>query len=138
MLVVIGLDAGHFGGSHVPWAVRLVALLGFVPAFGLPLLASSANPYLASTVRIQHERGLSVVSAGPYARIRHPMYVGMILFNLCLPPLLGSWYGLGVSALAIGPVILRTALEDRTLEAELPGYADYAERVRWRLVPGER
>lgn len=138
MLVVIGLDAGHFGGSHVPWAVRLVALLGFVPAFGLPLLASSANTYLASTVRIQHERGPSVVSAGPYARIRHPMYVGMILFNLCLPPLLGSWYGLGVSALAIGPVILRTALEDRTLEAELPGYADYAERVRWRLVPGER
>jgi protein-S-isoprenylcysteine O-methyltransferase Ste14 len=64
------------------------------------------------------------------------MYAGMILFNVCLPPLLGSLCGLGISAVMIALVILRTALEDRTLQAELPGYAAYAQRVRFRLVPG--
>jgi hypothetical protein len=65
LLAVIGLDAGRFGWSHVPCGVRLIALLGFVPAFGLPLVASRANTYLASTVRFQAERGHAVVSAGP-------------------------------------------------------------------------
>ena len=136
LLIVIGLDAGRFGWSHVPWPVRLAALLGFLPGFGLPILASRANTYLASTVRIQDERGHRVVSAGPYAAIRHPMYAGMILFDLCLPLLLGSWWGLAVSGVMITLVVVRTALEDRTLRSELPGYADYARRVRFRLVPG--
>ena len=136
LLVVIGLDAGRFGWSHVAGPVRLAALLGFVPAFGLPLLASRANTFLASTVRIQTERGHAVVSAGPYAWIRHPMYAGMILFDVSLPLLLGSWCGLGVSAVMVALVILRTALEDRTLQSDLPGYVNYARRVRFRLLPG--
>jgi len=136
LLVVIGLDAGRFGWSHVAGPVRLAALLGFVPAFGLPLLASRAHTFLASTVRIQTERGQAVVSAGPYAWIRHPMYAGMILFDVSLPLLLGSCCGLGVSTVMVALVILRTALEDRTLQAELPGYAQYARRVRFRLLPG--
>jgi protein-S-isoprenylcysteine O-methyltransferase Ste14 len=136
LLAVIGLDAGRFGWSDVPWPVRLAALLGFVPAFGLPVLASRANTYLASTVRIQGERGHAVVSTGPYAFIRHPMYAGMVLYDLCLPLLLGSWGALAVGAVMLAMVILRTALEDRTLQAELPGYRAYAERVRFRLLPG--
>jgi protein-S-isoprenylcysteine O-methyltransferase Ste14 len=136
LLLVIGLDAGRFGWSYVPWPVRLAALLGFVPAFGLPLLASRANTYLASTVRIQEERGHTVVSAGPYAFIRHPMYAGTILYDVCVPPLLGSWVGLAVSAVMITMAVLRTTLEDRTLQAELPGYREYARRVRFRLLPG--
>jgi protein-S-isoprenylcysteine O-methyltransferase Ste14 len=136
LLFAIGLDAGRFSWSHVPWLVRLAALLGFVPAFGLPLLASRANTFLASTVRIQDERGHAVVSTGPYAFIRHPMYAGMILYDACVPLLLGSWVALAVSAVMITLVILRTALEDRTLQAELPGYREYAERVRFRLLPG--
>jgi protein-S-isoprenylcysteine O-methyltransferase Ste14 len=135
LLVVIGLDAGRFGWSHVPWLVRVAALLGFVPAFGLPLLASRANTYLASTVRIQEERGHTVVTAGPYAFIRHPMYAGMILYDVCVPLLLGSWVGLAISAVMITMAILRTALEDRTLQAELPGYREYASRVRFQLLP---
>jgi protein-S-isoprenylcysteine O-methyltransferase Ste14 len=135
LLVVIGLDAGRFGWSHVPWPVRAAALLGFVPAFGLPLLASHANTYLASTVRIQEERGHAVVTAGPYAFVRHPMYAGMILYDLCVPLLLGSWVGLAISGLMIFMVVLRTSLEDRTLQAELPGYREYASRVRFRLLP---
>jgi protein-S-isoprenylcysteine O-methyltransferase Ste14 len=136
LLVVIGLDAGRFGWSHVPWPVRAAALLGFVPTFGLPLLASRANTYLASTVRIQDDRGHVVVSTGPYAFIRHPMYAGMILYDLCVPLLLGSWVGLAVSVLMIFMVVLRTSLEDRTLQSELPGYREYASRVRFRLLPG--
>jgi protein-S-isoprenylcysteine O-methyltransferase Ste14 len=136
LLVVIGLDAGRFGWSHVPWPVRAAALLGFVPTFGLPLLASRANTYLASTVRIQDDRGHVVVSTGLYAFIRHPMYAGMILYDLCVPLLLGSWVGLAVSVLMIFMVVLRTSLEDRTLQSELPGYREYASRVRFRLLPG--
>jgi len=136
LLIVIGLDAGRFGWSHVPWPIRLAALLGFLPGFGLPILASRANTYLASTVRIQDERGQTVVSTGPYAAIRHPMYAGMILFDLCLPVLLGSWWGLAVSGVMVAVLVLRTALEDRALQAELPGYADYAQRVPFRLIPG--
>jgi protein-S-isoprenylcysteine O-methyltransferase Ste14 len=64
------------------------------------------------------------------------MYAGMILFDLCLPLLLGSWRGLAVSGVMIALVVVRTALEDRTLRSELPGYADYARRVRFRLIPG--
>lgn len=136
LLVVIGLDAGRFKWSFVPWPVRVAALLGFLPGFGLPILASRANTYLASTVRIQDERRQTVVSAGPYAAIRHPMYAGMVLFDLCLPVLLGSWWGLVVSSVMIGLLVVRTALEDRTLRSELPGYADYARGVRFRLIPG--
>jgi len=136
LLAAIGLDAGRFGGSHVPWAVRALALLGFVPAFGLPRLASRANTYLSSSVRIQEERGHGEASESPYAWIRHPMCAGMILLDVSLPLLVGSWYGLGVSVVMIALVILRTAREDRTLHAELPGYASYAPRERFRLVPG--
>ena len=136
LLVVIGLDAGRFGWSHVPWPVRAAALLGFVPAFGLPVLASRANAFLASTVRIQEERGHAVVSTGPYAFVRHPMYAGMILYDVCVPLLLGSCVGLAVSVLMICMVVLRTSLEDRTLQSELPGYREYASRVRFRLLPG--
>jgi len=107
-----------------------------VPAFSLPVLASRANAFLASTVRIQEERGHAVVSTGPYAFIRHPMYAGMILYDVCVPLLLGSWVGLAVSAVMILMVLVRTTLEDRTLQAELPGYREYAKGVRFRLLPG--
>jgi protein-S-isoprenylcysteine O-methyltransferase Ste14 len=90
LLVVIGLDSGRFEWSRVPWPVRVAALLGFVPAFSLPVLASRANAFLASTVRIQEERGHAVASTGPDAVIRHPMYAGMILYDVCVPLLLGS------------------------------------------------
>lgn len=136
LLVVIGIDAGRFGWSSVPPVVRGLALLGFIPAFGLPLWASHVNTYLAATVRIQDERGHHVVSDGPYAMIRHPMYAGMLFYSICLPLLLNSWWGLTVSAALAALIILRTSLEDRTLQAELPGYREYAGQVRYRLIPG--
>ncbi|MBN1921817.1 MAG: isoprenylcysteine carboxylmethyltransferase family protein [Anaerolineae bacterium] len=136
MFAVIGLDVGRYGGSQVPLAMRIVALLGFIPAFGLPLWASRANAYLSSRVRIQEDRGHVVVSEGPYRYVRHPMYAGMVLYDLSVPLLLGSWWGLAVGVVMIAVVVVRTALEDRTLQQELPGYDDYTQRVRYRLLPG--
>jgi protein-S-isoprenylcysteine O-methyltransferase Ste14 len=136
LFVVIGLDAGRFGWSHVPPWLRIIAVLGMIPAFGLPAWASKVNTYLSGTVRIQSERGHRVVSQGPYRWIRHPMYAGMVVYDVCVPLLLGSWWGLVVGSVMIALVFIRTALEDRTLQAELPGYAEYAQRVRYRLLPG--
>lgn len=136
LYVVIGLDAGRFGWSSVPAWLRLLAILGMVPAFGLPAWASRVNTYLSGTVSIQADRGHHAVTHGPYRWIRHPMYAGMALYDICVPLLLGSWWGLLVGALMITLVIVRTALEDKTLQAELPGYADYARQVPFRLIPG--
>lgn len=136
LYAVIGLDAGRFGWSRMPLWVRTAGLLGFIPAFGLPLWASKVNAYLSSRVRIQDDRGHEVVAEGPYTYVRHPMYVGMIFYNISVPLLLGSWWGLAVGGVMIAVVILRTALEDRTLRRELPGYAEYSQRVRYRLLPG--
>lgn len=136
LFAVIGLDAGRYGWSRVPLGARLLGLLGFIPAFGLPLWAAQVNTYLSSRVRIQAERGHVVVAAGPYRHVRHPMYAGMICYDLSVPLLLGSWWGLVVGAVMIAAVVLRTALEDRTLQQELPGYQAYCRQVRYRLLPG--
>lgn len=134
LFVVIGLDERQ-SGSEISLGVRAIGLLGFIPAFGLPFWASKVNAYLSSRVRIQQERGHEVVAVGPYRYVRHPMYVGMIFYNVSVPLLLGSWWGLVVSGAMIVTVIVRTALEDRTLQRELAGYDEYSQRVRYRLFP---
>jgi protein-S-isoprenylcysteine O-methyltransferase Ste14 len=87
-------------------------------------------------VRIQTDRGQTVVSDGPYRYVRHPGYASSLLAMLAIPLALGSWWALIPAALVGALYVLRTALEDRTLQAELPGYRDYAEHVRYRLLPG--
>jgi protein-S-isoprenylcysteine O-methyltransferase Ste14 len=94
------------------------------------------NPYFEKTVRIQTDRGHRVIDTGPYAYMRHPGYVGLFGWMLGTPFLLGSWCALGPAVLASIAMIVRTALEDRTLRVELEGYEAYAARVRYRLVPG--
>jgi protein-S-isoprenylcysteine O-methyltransferase Ste14 len=136
MFAVIGVDAGRYGWSEMPLAMRIVGVLGFIPAFGLPLWASKVNAYLSSRVRIQQERGHEVVTSGPYRFARHPMYAGMIFYAVSVPLLLGSWWGVVVGVMVIGIVIVRTALEDKTLQRELPGYGEYSQHVRYRLFPG--
>ena len=96
----------------------------------------NANRFFSSVVRIQTDRGHSVQTGGPYALIRHPGYAGALLYDLAAPLLLGSWWGLIPAAVTVALVILRTRLEDRKLQTELDGYAEYAARVRYRLVPG--
>ena len=93
------------------------------------------NSYAAPVVKIQKERGHRVVTTGPYAYVRHPMYAGALGFLLGAPLLLGSWWGLAGSAALVLAMAFRAVLEERALTAELEGYADYAARVRYRLVP---
>lgn len=114
-----------------------MAALGVcILATGLFVWAMASNRFFSQVVRIQSERGHAVATGGPYRYVRHPAYIAMILFDLALSTLLASWWAViagGVCALLL---ILRTALEDRSLQAELGGYAEYARRVHYRLVPG--
>jgi protein-S-isoprenylcysteine O-methyltransferase Ste14 len=136
-LVVAGLDVGRFGwsGRFSSWmydAAILVYLLGNA----LFLWAKKTNRFFSSVVRLQVERGQTVVTSGPYRFVRHPGYVGNLLYNLATPLVLGSWWGVILQALACVFLIVRTALEDRLLQKELPGYAEYARQVKYRLLPG--
>jgi protein-S-isoprenylcysteine O-methyltransferase Ste14 len=134
--IVAGLDQRYGWTGGFPVAVQFGALVICVLGYALFVWAAARNRFFSQIVRIQSERGHTVVSAGPYELVRHPAYLGAILYELAVPVLLASWWCLIVSALAAGVLVLRTALEDRTLQAELSGYAYYSLQVRYRLLPG--
>jgi protein-S-isoprenylcysteine O-methyltransferase Ste14 len=135
-LILAGLDVGRAQWSQMPSALEVLGLVGIVLAGGLIFWTIHTNAYLGRMVRIQEDRGHQVVTGGPYGYVRHPMYVGIILLFPCMALFLGSWWAL-VPAMLIAMLMgIRTALEDRTLQAELPGYAEYARQVRYRLLPG--
>jgi protein-S-isoprenylcysteine O-methyltransferase Ste14 len=134
LMVTAGLDA-RFRWSSVPLGFKVAGGIGLILAFGLVFWVANTNAYLSAVVRIQDDRGHQVVTDGPYRYVRHPMYAGMFFFE-CIPFLLGSWWALIPGGLMIVIFIIRTALEDKTLIAELPGYAEYAQRIRYRLLPG--
>ena len=136
VFVLAGLDVGRFEWSEVPVGVQLLAWLGLVSAAALILWTTTANTYLSRQARIQADRGQTVISTGPYSHVRHPMYLGILVLFLCLGPVLSSWYAL-LPGLAIDVLFaVRTAKEDKMLHEELPGYEEYAHRVRYRLIPG--
>jgi len=135
-LIVAGLDK-RFGWS-LPLAVvvHLVALIFYALAQGLFTWALASNKFFSGSVRIQKERGHTVASGGPYRYVRHPGYVGYIASWIATSLALGSLWALIPAGLVMGLMVVRTALEDKTLQAELDGYKDYAARVRYRLLPG--
>jgi protein-S-isoprenylcysteine O-methyltransferase Ste14 len=135
MLAVAGLDAVRFRWSRVPLSLKIIGFSGFVPAFLLVFWTMTQNPYLSELVRIQKDRDHHVCTTGPYRYVRHPMYVGVILLILFLPFALGSFYALIPGLMITLLFILRTFLEDKTLQAELPGYKEYAHKVRYKLIP---
>jgi protein-S-isoprenylcysteine O-methyltransferase Ste14 len=96
----------------------------------------ATNPFLSTIVRIQDDRGHYVVTTGPYQYVRHPMYAMILLMWPGIALEMGSWWALIPAAVIVIVFVIRTALEDRTLRAELPGYVEYARRVRYRLIPG--
>jgi len=134
-LVLIGLDAKRYYWSDVPLALQIVGFLLICFGSYIVWLTFKANSYAAPVIKIQKERGHLVVSTGPYGYVRHPMYAGALLFIAGAPLLLGSWWGLATGAGLVLLIAMRAVLEERTLAAELAGYADYAARVRYRLVP---
>ncbi len=137
MVIVAPLDAGRYGwGPRVPMAVVIVAAGLYALGQALFIWAKAVNRFFSAVVRIQTERGQTVCREGPYRLIRHPGYLSGIVFGLSGPLVLGSYLALIPAALASILLLVRTALEDKTLKAELPGYADYAREVRFKIVPG--
>lgn len=135
VIITSGLDF-HFQWSNAPmWAV-IAGFIGLIPAVVIISSAVRANAYLSDVVRIQEDRGHQVCTTGPYKYVRHPMYVGIIIMVFMLPLALGSFYALIPAALTTTTFIVRTALEDKTLKMELPGYPEYAQKTRYRLLPG--
>lgn len=134
--IVAGLDQRFGWTGGLPFAVQLAALALCVLGYVLVVWAMASNAFFSQIVRIQTERGHSVATGGPYRYVRHPAYSGALLYELAVPFLLASWWALMISGVSVALLVLRTALEDRTLQAELPGYAAYVRQVRYRLAPG--
>jgi len=118
-----------------PWLQALGAIALLV-SFVLLFLVFRENTFLSPMVRLQTERGQSVISSGPYAVVRHPMYASAGLLLIGTPLLLGSWFGLVYVLLLIALIGYRAVREENTLRDELPGYREYMQRVRYRLLPG--
>ncbi|HYH68823.1 MAG TPA: isoprenylcysteine carboxylmethyltransferase family protein [Urbifossiella sp.] len=133
--VLAGLDV-RFGWSPIPWELQAAGLAGYAAALCVNVWALRANRFYSSAVRVQADRGQQVADAGPYRFVRHPGYVATICATVAGGLALGSWVALLPALGFVALFVRRTVFEDRMLVAELPGYADYAPRVRWRLVPG--
>jgi protein-S-isoprenylcysteine O-methyltransferase Ste14 len=135
-IYIVAVEEGRAGVSREPGAAWLLGLAIFAPAWTLVIWSMVVNPFFEKTVRIQTDHGHRVIDTGPYAYIRHPGYLGFAGWILSTPLLLASTEAFVPALVAVGLLVIRTALEDHTLHAELPGYAEYAIRVRFRLIPG--
>jgi protein-S-isoprenylcysteine O-methyltransferase Ste14 len=134
--IVAGLDFRFGWTGPVPLEVHLIGALGMALGFGLFLWAMASNAYFSEGVRIQEERGHKVATNGPYRYVRHPGYSGAIPAQLSTPLLLASMWAIIPSLLSAVFYVVRTYLEDKTLTSELPGYSDYVQQTRYRLLPG--
>jgi protein-S-isoprenylcysteine O-methyltransferase Ste14 len=134
-LVLMGLDVVRFRWSVMPLWLQCVGAAMIVLSFWMIGRAFRENPFLTAVVRIQTERGHTVVSTGPYAIVRHPLYASLLIYLPATALMLGSWAGLAGSVVFLGAFVFRTAMEDRELQRGLAGYTEYAARVRYRLIP---
>jgi len=123
-------------GSSEPGSMWLLGLAIFALSWILTNWSMAVNPFFEKSVRIQTDRGHRVIDTGPYAYIRHPGYTGFAGWIISTPLLLSSTGAFIPALIAVGLVVIRTVLEDHTLRAELTGYTEYANRVRFRLIPG--
>jgi protein-S-isoprenylcysteine O-methyltransferase Ste14 len=133
--VLAGFDV-RFGWSSASLGAQAAGLALVAAAMGLVGWTLVENPFASSAVRIQQDRGQRVITTGPYALVRHPMYLGVFLFCVGSGPGLGSWWAALPLVILLPIFVRRTLLEDRMLETELNGYREYAKKVRWRVVPG--
>ena len=136
MPIAAGLDMRFGPSASFGMVVKVVSLVVMVVGFALGSYALIANRFFSGMVRIQSDRGQHVVTGGPYRWVRHPGYAGALLSYLAAPFLLDSWWTMVPVFLSFVILFIRTALEDRTLQEKLAGYKDYAQDVRYRLIPG--
>jgi protein-S-isoprenylcysteine O-methyltransferase Ste14 len=135
MYILAGLDIGRWHASELPLALAIPGVLVYILSCALNQWAMVHNRFFERNVRIQTDRDQKVATTGPYRYVRHPGYLGSILFFLSFPMMVGSgiaWLG---SALCVLGMVGRTFLEDRTLQAELTGYEGYCQTVQYRLIP---
>jgi len=136
LFIVAGLDHRHSWSPVFPTWLNILGLILVTVGYAFAVWALVENPYFASVVRIQRERGHVVCDTGPYRIIRHPGYAGNLLPLPGIALALGSLWTFIPAVVALVIVVIRTALEDQTLQEELPGYREYARQVHFRLVPG--
>lgn len=136
LLGFAGMDKRLGWSGPVPGILVVISLMVLVLGCLIGLGATVVNRYFSAVVRIQTDRGQTVVDAGPYSRVRHPGYAGAVAAYLATPVMLGTLWALVPALLIISLIVLRTAMEDRLLRRELDGYEEYARRVKYRLFPG--
>ncbi|MCK4286974.1 MAG: isoprenylcysteine carboxylmethyltransferase family protein [Candidatus Lokiarchaeota archaeon] len=136
MYILPGFDAVRFHWSSVPLLINMIGFAGMILAVIFFLLVSRENTYLSRVVEIQDERGHKVITTGPYKIVRHPMYLAVIVLYLCHCLALGSLYSLIPCTGLIITIIFRIYYEDKKLHEELEGYKEYAEKTRFKLIPG--
>jgi protein-S-isoprenylcysteine O-methyltransferase Ste14 len=134
--LVVGLDALFGWSPSFRSTLKILALVVFLAGYVLGAYALIENRFFSGMVRIQTDRDQQVVSSGPYRWVRHPGYAGALWSYLALPIFLDSAWALLPAIFLTLVLVIRTSLEDRTLQAELAGYRDYARQVRYRLLPG--
>ena len=134
-LVVMGLDAKRFAWSSVPTLVQVLGALITLWSIWFCYRTMRENSFAAPVVKLQRERGQTVISSGPYAFVRHPMYFGAAFYFIGAALLLGSWWGVIIAFVLIGLLCVRIPIEEKALRAGLEGYDEYAGRVRYRLIP---
>ncbi|WP_027058751.1 methyltransferase family protein [Mesorhizobium loti] len=132
--IFMGLDI-RYGWSTVPVWAQVVGTLVLLVGIWICYLTMLENSFAAPVVKIQDERGQRVITTGPYSYVRHPMYAGAILFLAGTALLLGSWWGLALVLVFIALLAIRTFIEEKTLRTGLRGYDNYANEVRYRLIP---
>ncbi|WJI09268.1 isoprenylcysteine carboxylmethyltransferase family protein [Methanobacterium sp. CWC-01] len=133
---VAGWDLGHIHWLYLGLEYMVVGIILFIISDVLIVWAMVQNPFFEPTVRIQRERGQKVIGSGPYQIVRHPGYLSGILWHLAMPLIFGSGLTLVYSLLIIVLLVVRTYLEDKTLQAELEGYQEYTRKTRYRILPG--
>jgi len=136
ILIVAGLDVRFRWSQQIPLALQIAALGIAILGLLVTDWAVISNKFFSGVVRIQKERGHTVVTSGPYRYVRHPGYVGAILSNIATPVILSSLWALIPAGLVVFITIIRTFFEDKTLQEELDGYKAYATRVRYCILPG--
>ena len=136
MFIFCILDATRFSWKPtVPSLMSVLGILLYCLGQSIVLWAKRTNRFFSSVVRIQSDRKQEVCTTGPYRFIRHPGYLGGLIFTISTPVMLGSYWGLLPAVLTIILVFVRTYLEDTTLKKELPGYEDYSKKVKYKIIP---
>lgn len=134
-IMVVSLDGGSYPSAKIPFWFKMIAYILIVLSYALSFWAAYVNKYLSSLVRIQKDRGHQVIEIGPYKYIRHPMYASIVVSYPLIALFLDSYYAM-IPAFLIGVLFLvRTYLEDQTLQMELDGYLEYTKQVKYRLFP---